>query len=81
MEKDMNFLGVSGVEETLQDDAKLTIETLHRAGIKVWIFSGDRVENVANIALSSGVKGSKNELYYITNIINKSDILFRLSQF
>mmetsp|Transcript_31658 Transcript_31658/g.48423 ORF Transcript_31658/g.48423 Transcript_31658/m.48423 type:complete len:140 (-) Transcript_31658:767-1186(-) len=45
------------------------------------MFSGDRVENVANIALSSGVKKDGQDLFFICDLINKTDILFRLSQF
>ena len=45
------------------------------------MFTGDKVENTASIALSSGIKSPSNEFYFITNNVNKTDILFRLSQF
>jgi phospholipid-translocating ATPase len=77
----MNFLGVSGVEEKLQDNAKETITTLKNAGIKIWMFTGDRVENAASIALSCGLKADSHEFYFITNNVNKTDILFRISQY
>jgi phospholipid-translocating ATPase len=81
IEQDMNFLGVSGVEEFLQENAKDTIQALKNANIKLWMFTGDKVENTASIALSSGLKSPNHEFYFITNNFNKTDILFRISQF
>ena len=45
------------------------------------MFTGDKVENTASIAISSGLKSSSHEFYFITNNVNKTDILFRMSQF
>ena len=69
------------MEEFLQDNVKETINALRQANIKLWMFTGDKVENTASIALSSGIKSPNNEFYFITNNVNKTDILFRLSQF
>ena len=81
IEKDMNFLGISGIEEQLQDRVTETINHLKDSGIKIWMASGDRIENGASIALSSGIKSPSQELYFISNLVNKTDILFRISQF
>jgi phospholipid-translocating ATPase len=53
LEQDMELLGVTGVEDKLQDDVRLTLETLRNAGVKVWMLTGDKVETACCIALSS----------------------------
>ena len=34
LEKNMEFLGITGVEDLLQDEIRLTLESLRNAGIK-----------------------------------------------
>ena len=46
IEKDMNFLGISGIEEQLQDRVTETINHLKDSGIKIWMASGDRIEKM-----------------------------------
>lgn len=52
----MDFLGISGVEDKLQDNVYETIESLRNAGIKVWMLTGDKVETAKCIAISTGLK-------------------------
>ena len=56
LEKDMILLGISGVEDLLQDDLKSSIVTLREAGIKVWMLTGDKMETAKCIAISTGFK-------------------------
>lgn len=51
LEKDMEFLGITGVEDKLQEDVCNTLESLRNAGIKVWMLTGDKV----NIKLDEAV--------------------------
>ena len=48
-EKDLSFLGVIFFEEKIDQDLKYSISRLNSAGIKVWIASGDKRENVISI--------------------------------
>lgn len=48
-EKDLSFLGVIFFEEKVDQDVKYSISRLNGAGIKVWIASGDKRENVISI--------------------------------
>ena len=48
-EKDLSFLGVIFFEEKIDQDLKYSISRLNNAGIKVWIASGDKRENVISI--------------------------------
>jgi phospholipid-translocating ATPase len=56
LEQDMELLGVTGVEDKLQDEVALTIESLRGAGIQVWMLTGDKVETATCIAMSAGFK-------------------------
>ena len=40
------LLGLTGVEDKLQEHVKETLELLKNAGIKVWMLTGDKVRNI-----------------------------------
>lgn len=44
------FSGSTGIEDRLQEEVPETIEALQRAGIKVWVLTGDKKETAINIA-------------------------------
>jgi len=52
----MEFLGVTGVEDKLQEEISSTLETIRNAGIKVWMLTGDKIETAICIAISAGIK-------------------------
>ena len=56
--EDMEYLGVTGVEDKLQEDVLGSIETLRGAGIQVWMLTGDKVETAKCIAISAGLKSA-----------------------
>lgn len=49
----MELLGVTGVEDKLQENVPETLEALEAAKIKVWMLTGDKMETAICIALSS----------------------------
>lgn len=53
LERDLELLGVTGVEDKLQDDVKMTLELIRNAGIKIWMLTGDKIETATCIAISS----------------------------
>ncbi|KAL7753214.1 putative aminophospholipid-translocase [Sorochytrium milnesiophthora] len=53
LEADLELLGVTGVEDKLQDDVKPTLEALRNAGVKIWMLTGDKIETATCIAVSS----------------------------
>ena len=53
LENELELLGVTGVEDKLQDDVKMSLEILRNAGIKIWMLTGDKVETATCIATSS----------------------------
>lgn len=53
LEHDLELLGLTGVEDKLQDDVKGTLELLRNAGIRIWMLTGDKVETARCIAIST----------------------------
>ncbi|KDN43564.1 phospholipid-translocating P-type ATPase [Tilletiaria anomala UBC 951] len=53
LELKLELLGLTGVEDKLQDGVKTTLELLRNAGIKVWMLTGDKIETATCIAISS----------------------------
>ena len=53
LEHDLELLGLTGVEDKLQDEVKSTLELLRNAGIKIWMLTGDKVETARCIAIST----------------------------
>jgi phospholipid-translocating ATPase len=53
LENNLELLGLTGVEDKLQEDVKMTLELLRNAGIKVWMLTGDKIETATCIAISS----------------------------
>ncbi|XP_011166374.2 probable phospholipid-transporting ATPase IF isoform X2 [Solenopsis invicta] len=54
MESGLNLLGVTAVEDRLQDKVQETLECLRVAGIKIWVLTGDKAETAENIAFLCG---------------------------
>ncbi|XP_031433354.1 phospholipid-transporting ATPase ID [Clupea harengus] len=52
IEKDLQLLGASAVEDKLQDGVPQTIEQLSKADIKIWVLTGDKQETAENIGYS-----------------------------
>jgi len=40
LEQDLELLGLTGVEDKLQDGVKTTLELLRNAGLKIWMLTG-----------------------------------------
>ncbi|XP_068811307.1 phospholipid-transporting ATPase IF isoform X13 [Struthio camelus] len=54
IERDLELLGATGVEDKLQEKVQETIEALRVAGIKVWVLTGDKHETAVSVSLSCG---------------------------
>ncbi|KAI4385176.1 hypothetical protein MLD38_003231 [Melastoma candidum] len=50
IEKDLIMIGCTAIEDKLQEGVPHCIETLSRAGIKIWVLTGDKLETAINIA-------------------------------
>uniref|UniRef100_A0A8C5BK39 Phospholipid-transporting ATPase n=1 Tax=Gadus morhua TaxID=8049 RepID=A0A8C5BK39_GADMO len=55
IERDLQLLGATAIEDRLQDGVVETIETLLKAHINIWILTGDKQETAVNIGHSCGL--------------------------
>ncbi|CDF36210.1 unnamed protein product [Chondrus crispus] len=53
IEKDLDFVGVSAVEDKLQENVADTVQFLREAGMRFWVLTGDKRETAENIGYSS----------------------------
>jgi phospholipid-translocating ATPase len=65
LEREMDLVGITGVEDKLQDEVAITIEALRMGGVKIWMLTGDKVETAKCIAISAGLKSANQEIYEI----------------
>lgn len=77
LEREMDLIGISAVEDTLQDGVKQTIDTLRSAGIKAWMVTGDKLETAKCIALSTGFCGRKDRFVELSGA-DESEIASQL---
>ncbi|XP_037626909.1 phospholipid-transporting ATPase IC isoform X1 [Sebastes umbrosus] len=52
MERELQLIGVTAIEDRLQEGVPETIALLQQAGIKVWVLTGDKKETAVNIGYS-----------------------------
>ncbi|XP_078526098.1 phospholipid-transporting ATPase IK-like [Lissotriton helveticus] len=52
IETNLQLLGVTAIEDNLQDRVPETIELLRKGNIKVWVLTGDKQETAVNIGFS-----------------------------
>ncbi|XP_049443186.1 phospholipid-transporting ATPase IC [Epinephelus fuscoguttatus] len=52
MERELQLLGVTAIEDRLQEGVPQTIALLQQAGLKVWVLTGDKKETAVNIGYS-----------------------------
>lgn len=50
IETDLQVIGVTAVEDKLQEDVENTLLVLRQAGIKIWVLTGDKLETAINIS-------------------------------
>ena len=51
-EQDLNLLGITGIEDQLQDNVGDVLKDFNIAGIKIWVLTGDKKETAKSIAHS-----------------------------
>lgn len=66
IEKNIELIGVSAIEDALQVGVPDTLNRLRRAGIKVWVLTGDKQGTAVNIGKSCGLIDTTHEIRYLT---------------
>ncbi len=52
LEVEFDLIGSTAIEDKLQDDVGRTIYDIKRAGVQLWVLTGDKVETAINIGHS-----------------------------
>ena len=69
IESNIDLLGVTGLEDLLQDDVNQCITDFRDARIKVWMLTGDKAETAFSIGISCGlIDMSKHKICKIKEI-------------
>nr|XP_033801980.1 probable phospholipid-transporting ATPase VD [Geotrypetes seraphini]XP_033801990.1 probable phospholipid-transporting ATPase VD [Geotrypetes seraphini] len=66
LETGLTLLGATGIEDRLQEGVPDTIEALRKAGIKIWMLTGDKQETAINIA-------------YACQLLQQDSVIFTLN--
>ena len=73
LERDLELLGVTGVEDKLQRDVKPSLELLRNAGIKIWMLTGDKVETARCVAVSAKLVARGQYIHTIAKLKRKDN--------
>ncbi|KAL2760836.1 hypothetical protein ACRALDRAFT_1046021 [Sodiomyces alcalophilus JCM 7366] len=73
LERNLELLGVTGVEDKLQRDVKPSLELLRNAGIKIWMLTGDKVETARCVAVSSKLVARGQFIYTVAKLKGKDN--------
>ncbi|GAN01981.1 aminophospholipid-transporting P-type ATPase [Mucor ambiguus] len=68
LESNLELLGLTGVEDKLQEGVKNTLEQMRNAGLKVWMLTGDKIETATCIAISSKLVSRNQGIHTISKI-------------
>jgi phospholipid-transporting ATPase len=78
-ESHVNLLGVTGLEDLLQDNVKQCINEFRAAKIKVWMLTGDKGETAETIGISCGLIDDTKQQIFKIDSTNKTELAKILS--
>ncbi|KAK4777885.1 hypothetical protein SAY87_018072 [Trapa incisa] len=67
IEKELVLIGSTAIEDKLQEGVPSCIETLSRAGIKIWVLTGDKMETAINIAYACRLISNEMKQFIISS--------------
>ncbi|XP_032772545.1 probable phospholipid-transporting ATPase VD [Rattus rattus] len=65
LENKLTLLGATGIEDRLQEGVPESIEALQKAGIKIWMLTGDKQETAVNIAYACRLLEPDDKLFIL----------------
>lgn len=81
LEREMELLCLTGVEDRLQDQVRPTLEVIRNAGVRIWMLTGDKLETATCIAKSSHLVGRNQGLHILKSVQTRTDAHLELNQF
>ena len=70
MELDMELLGITAIEDRLQDEVPEVLAELSKAGNTLWMLTGDKEETAVNIGRSCNLLENDTKLFYISGALD-----------
>ncbi|XP_074644613.1 putative phospholipid-transporting ATPase IIB isoform X2 [Tubulanus polymorphus] len=81
LERDLELLCLTGVEDKLQENVRPTLEMLRNAGIRVWMLTGDKLETATCIAKSSRLVSKMQGIHTFKTVTNRNEAHSELNSF
>lgn len=75
MEKNLDFVGLTAVEDRLQLGVPEAIETIKKIGSRIWVLTGDKVETAVEIAYSCRLFAQATKLAYVIKCTTTAEAL------
>jgi len=73
METNLEYVGITAVEDRLQDGVPQAIERIKMANLRVWMLTGDKTETAVDIARSCNLFDIDTTIAYATNCSDLSE--------
>lgn len=80
MEVDLTFVGLTAVEDRLQDGVPIAIQRIKDAGVRLWVLTGDKTETAVDIARSCALFTTNTQLAYATEGLSVEDTKKKLQR-
>lgn len=77
LETNLQLIGSTAIEDRLQEGVPEAITHIRKAGIKIWVLTGDKLETAINIGFSSGLLDSTQNIC----IVNGTSASILMEQF
>ncbi|XP_061903145.1 probable phospholipid-transporting ATPase IIB isoform X4 [Entelurus aequoreus] len=81
LERELELLCLTGVEDQLQADVRPTLELLRNAGIKIWMLTGDKLETATCIAKSSHLVSRHQDIHVFPPVTSRGEAHLELNAF
>lgn len=81
IENNLNLIGVTGIEDRLQDGVVESIEKLRRAGIKIWMLTGDKKETAINVGFLCKLIKDYSKVIIISNDNDSKTLIDQIMTF
>ncbi|KAJ3603046.1 hypothetical protein NHX12_030790, partial [Muraenolepis orangiensis] len=81
LERELELLCLTGVEDQLQADVRPTLELLRNAGIKIWMLTGDKLETATCIAKSSHLVSRNQDIHVFKPVSSRGEAHLELNAF
>ncbi|XP_026974602.1 probable phospholipid-transporting ATPase IIB isoform X2 [Sagmatias obliquidens] len=81
LEREMELLCLTGVEDQLQTDVRPTLEMLRNAGLKIWMLTGDKLETATCIAKSSHLVSRMQDTHVFRPVTSRGEAHLELNAF